>query len=129
MVCRAKVIGVLLLMSICLFAGCSNSREKVEDNKEENKEEKIVGDLNVAGEISKLLECDKRTAESLAEECYLAGMKRIISIQKEPSKVYSVLKMTTEEPEDYYVFFTRKLLLQQVRKGARDGERIYMVME
>ena len=57
----------------------------------------------------------------------MAGIGEIRSVEKKED-IYTILELTTEEGK-YYLYLTDGFFLEQIRKGAEDGEQIYMSME
>ena len=143
MVRKAGLGLALILISILIFEGCERKKDNLSDelSKEENIEEAKKGGLleikesdkmnreNVAEKIQKLLNCNIRTAVSIDKQCSSAGVEDVADVEIQPNDVYTLLKMSDKNGTDYYVFLGDGFFLEQIRKGAEDGEQIYMAME
>lgn len=126
---RRTRLGILLLISVATIVGCEKRIVEETDDRVTIEEEEKMSNLNVSAKIMELLECNEKTAKSIINQCHLAGIEDISAVEKEADDVYMILKLSTEETIDYYVFLSDGFFLEQIRKGSESGEQIYMAME
>jgi len=79
--------------------------------------------------IKDILGCNERTAQSLEQLFTQAGIQDIKTIEKEDDDIYRILKITTSESVNYYAYLSKGFFLEEIRKGSREGERIYFAIE
>lgn len=88
-----------------------------------------VDNLDAIGKMEELLGCDRKAAESIEKICHMVGIEGIIDVATASDGADPVLKVTTKEPMDYYLFLEEGVVLQQIRKGSEDGELVYHLIE
>lgn len=126
---------IVVLLGIWVLAGCSTTdkEDKTMDRNEQSAA--AAGGQSISEEnkqdaadmIRDLLGSSRRTAQSIEDQCHMAGIGEIRSVEKKED-IYTILELTTEEGK-YYLYLTDGFFLEQIRKGAEDGEQIYMSME
>ena len=129
---RRAGLTIMVLLGIWILVGCSMADR---EGKTMDKTEKSAVDSNgqnaadqdAADMIRDLLGCSRRTAQSIEDQCHMAGIGEIRSVEKKED-IYTILELTTEEGK-YYLYLTDGFFLEQIRKDAEDGEQIYMSME
>lgn len=114
---------VILAMGLSAGCGEKNGAEMMKMENVTNREEK----QSIEEAIQKLLDCDIWTAQSIEQQCHLAGVGEIKEVRKNEN-VYTILELITED-ENYYVFLSDGFFLEQIRIGSEDGEKIYTAME
>lgn len=134
MVRRTRLM-IVVLLGIWVLAGCSTTdkEDKTMDRNEQSTA--AAGGQSISEEnkqdaadmIRDLLGCSRRTAQSIEDQCHMAGIGEIRSVEKKED-IYTILELTTEEGK-YYLYLTDGFFLEQIRKDAEDGEQIYMSME
>lgn len=130
MVRKAGLVCLLFITGVLFLCSCGKRLEKQDDSPKKVQGDDTMDQLNVTETLKELLGCNTKTAESIEKQCSLVGIDDITGIEKETNDVYIILKMTAQkESVDYYVFLDKGFFLEQIRKDAKDGKRIYMAME
>lgn len=129
MVCKTKLSVLFLLICCFIVVGCEKAEIEQSDRKMTAEEEEKMNNLNITETIADILKCDERIAASIEKQCGLAGIKQVSEIEEQKSDVYTILKLSTEEGVDYFVFLGDGYFLEQIREKDLDGKIIYKVME
>lgn len=88
-----------------------------------------MNDRNVEEVLRKLPGCNEKMAVSILRQCQLAGIEGIEDVVVQSDDIYTVLKLSTDEQVDYYVFLGDGYFLEQIRKESKEGQRIYRAIE
>ena len=126
---------IVVLLGIWVLAGCSTTDKEDKTMDRNGQSTAAAGGQSISegnkqdavDMIRDLLGCGRRTAQSIEDQCYMAGIGEIRSVEKKED-IYTILELTTEEGK-YYLYLTDGFFLEQIRKDAEDGEQIYMSME
>ena len=122
---RIAFLAVVIVLSTLVILDCTN--HYIYNNERNIQKEEEVVMSETAQIIRECIKCSDVSAVNIEKAIYRTEISDIKTIVLCDDKVYKILKITTTDDTDYYVYVGMNNIVEKINKDTPDGKCILKV--